>query len=312
MEQQNCQEETTNSESPLQGGNEPQGVKMSVENSKANGEGLNRQNQKVTLKPVPTSGRFKVILSIVITANLEFNSTCRRKKHSLLHWNTLMLPGPLILIWTSCKKSVLMTAGISILREVREILGKGSQNSLCWKKNLPKDLCVVRGETEQSSNDYETRSCMAWSTEQNWESRSESRKTRTEKRETKTRQCSTTERNPLHWSGWRRTQGNSLNARIKLERPMDADMPCKRRFVLAPGNRQRSWMHLTRFQRQNMVEKWNLMNPQGNEWKPLCQKNHKRPHYRQRKNFDDPLQFGSQIYSYATSDDNSGGKSSSG
>ena len=141
MVQQKCQEENTNSESPLQGGNEPQGVKMSVENSKANGEGLNRQNQKMTLKPVPTSGRFKVILSVVITANLEFNSMCRRKKHSLLHWNTLMLPGPLILIWTSCKKSVLMTAGISIRTEVRQILGKDSQNALNWKKNLPKDVC---------------------------------------------------------------------------------------------------------------------------------------------------------------------------
>ena len=46
MVQQNCQEENTNSESPLQGGNEPQGVKMSVENSKANREGLNRHIQK--------------------------------------------------------------------------------------------------------------------------------------------------------------------------------------------------------------------------------------------------------------------------
>ena len=35
MVQQNCQEETTNSENPLQGGNEPWGVKISVENFKA-------------------------------------------------------------------------------------------------------------------------------------------------------------------------------------------------------------------------------------------------------------------------------------
>ena len=44
--------------------------------------------------------------------------------------------------------------------------------------------------------------------------------------------------------------------------------PCraKRRFILAPGNWERNWMHLTRFQKQSMVVSWNLMNPQGNEW----------------------------------------------
>ena len=52
----------------------------------------------MTPKPVPTSGRFKVTSSIVITTNLEFNSTCRRMKHSLFHWNALMLRGLLIQI----------------------------------------------------------------------------------------------------------------------------------------------------------------------------------------------------------------------
>ena len=36
----------------------------------------------MTLMPVPTSGRSKVTSSIVVTMNLEFNSTCRRKIHS--------------------------------------------------------------------------------------------------------------------------------------------------------------------------------------------------------------------------------------
>ena len=35
------------------------------------------------IKPVPTSGLFKVTSSIVITMNLEFNSMCRRKE---IHW----------------------------------------------------------------------------------------------------------------------------------------------------------------------------------------------------------------------------------
>ena len=62
MVQQNCQEETTNFEYPLQGGKNLQGVKMSVEKFKA--ESLNRQNQQMTLKPVPISGRSKVISSV--------------------------------------------------------------------------------------------------------------------------------------------------------------------------------------------------------------------------------------------------------
>ena len=49
---------------------------------------LNRQNQPMTLKPVPTSGRLKVTSSIVIAMNLEFNSMCLRKKHSLFTWST--------------------------------------------------------------------------------------------------------------------------------------------------------------------------------------------------------------------------------
>ena len=85
MVQQNFQEETTNSENPLYGGNKPSRMKISVENNKANRESLNRQNQQVTLKPVPTSGRSKVTSFVVITMNLEFNSTCGRKNHSLFH-----------------------------------------------------------------------------------------------------------------------------------------------------------------------------------------------------------------------------------
>ena len=44
-----------------------------MENFKANRESLNGQHQNMTLKPVPTSGRFKVTSSVVTTMNLEFN-----------------------------------------------------------------------------------------------------------------------------------------------------------------------------------------------------------------------------------------------
>ena len=40
------------------------------------------------------------------------------RTHSQFHWNTLIWPGLLIMIFTSCKRSVLMTAGMSIRAEV--------------------------------------------------------------------------------------------------------------------------------------------------------------------------------------------------
>ena len=79
-------------------------MKISVENLKANGKSLYRQNPQMTLKPVPTFGRSKVTASIVIRMNFGFNSTCRRRKHSLFHRNTLILQGLLILIWICHKK----------------------------------------------------------------------------------------------------------------------------------------------------------------------------------------------------------------
>ena len=86
MEQQNGQEETTNSENPLdEGGNKLQGVKISEENFKATRKGCNRQKQKMTPQPEKPSARFKVTSFVVITLNLEFNSMCWKKKHSLFH-----------------------------------------------------------------------------------------------------------------------------------------------------------------------------------------------------------------------------------
>ena len=72
---------------------------------------------------------------------------------------------------------------------------KGFTKFTLLKDKLFQRIYVVQGEIDKSSNDYNTRSCMAWSMDQNWESRSESRKTKLEKRRAKTRQCSTTERN---------------------------------------------------------------------------------------------------------------------
>ena len=41
---------------------------------------------ETSLKPLQTSGRFKVTSSIVITMIPDFNSTCRKMKNFLFHW----------------------------------------------------------------------------------------------------------------------------------------------------------------------------------------------------------------------------------
>ena len=103
-------------------------------------ESLNRQNPEMTLKPVPIFFRSKVASSVVITMNLGFNSMCRRKKHSLFHWNILTLLGQLTLIWMCYKRSGLTIVEMSIRAEICQILGKDAQSSLYWKRNLQKDI----------------------------------------------------------------------------------------------------------------------------------------------------------------------------
>ena len=138
MVQEHCQEETTNSENPLEGGNRPQGVKISEENFKVNRESLNRQTQQMTPKPVPTSGRSMVISTIVITLNLEFNSTCRRKKQ---------FPIPLKYIDVSRTTHT----DLDVMQEKRvddnwnvdlnRSLSDSWKGLPYWKKNFPQDFC---------------------------------------------------------------------------------------------------------------------------------------------------------------------------
>ena len=91
-------------------------------------------------------GRFKVTSSIVITKNFEFNSTCRMKKHSLFHWNTLMLQGLHFLIWMCYTRKGLMTKNETTTRpdyvcpEVWTKIGKAakSREKQEWAQEEPK------------------------------------------------------------------------------------------------------------------------------------------------------------------------------
>ena len=69
-------------------------------------------------------------------------------------------------------------------------------------------------------------------------------------------------------------------------------------------------MNSTRFQKQSMRALWKLMSQQESVWNHLYRKSW-RSHRKQRIQFDESFQFGTQIYSDASSDENSGCESSS-
>ena len=161
MEQQNCLQEIMESENPLQGGNNLKGVKVSEKNFEAIRKGLNRQKRKMTLKPGKISCRFKVISSIVITLNLEFNSMCWKKKHSLFHWNTLTWPGFLIEIWMCWKKKRKDDSwNVDANRSLSDSWKGFTKFTLL--KETSKEKNVVREETDENSTTYQTWEFLAW------------------------------------------------------------------------------------------------------------------------------------------------------
>ena len=112
-----------------------------------------QQNRRMTLKPVPTSGPSKVTSSIV-TMNLEFNSTCRRKKHSPFNWNTLMSQGLLIMIWMWYKRNELTISGMSIPADIYQNRAeRGCTKFTLLKREASQRIHVVREETDKDSND---------------------------------------------------------------------------------------------------------------------------------------------------------------
>ena len=90
------------------------------------------------------------------TMNFEFNSTCLWKKHSLFHWNVLMLRGLLTLIWMCCKKRRLAIIGMSIEQAFVRFLERIYKVHFFWKRSFQEDTFGL-GETDKNSDDYQTR-----------------------------------------------------------------------------------------------------------------------------------------------------------
>ena len=146
-------------------------------------------------------------LSSVILSH-EYNSMCRKKNISLFHWKTLMLPGLLILIWTSCKKRRLTITGMSIHASICQTPGENLRCSLYWKRNLQKDTCGPCGRLTQIQTT--TRPHYVWP--EVWTKIGKAAQNREKagmgERETEAWQCSRAERDVLHRPRWQRVFRN--------------------------------------------------------------------------------------------------------
>ena len=130
MVQQNCQEETTNSKNPLQGGSKPYRVRVSVENFKAHRKGLNRQNQKMTF---------------VYRHHIE-------PRVQLYAPKEVTFPIPLITRSTFsdldiAQEKELKIIGMSMETDICQIRGQVSRNI---ERDTSKRMCVVWRETDKN------------------------------------------------------------------------------------------------------------------------------------------------------------------
>ena len=172
---------------------------------------------------------------------------------------------------------------------------------------------MVRGETDKSSNDHQTRQCVARSMDPNWESRSDLRKARMGNRDTKLDDA-------------RRLRGIYFidpddgeykeiikNARRNEEVPMEAAMPCLQGQSQKRTRRARLrklkglGVSPTRFQKKKKKHACIVESHESTRQRAESSltTNHEDHIASKTKNFFDPLQFCAQVYSDATSDENS-------
>ena len=258
MAQQNCQEDTTDSENPHKGGNKLWGAKTSVENF------LNRQNQKMTLKPVPTSGRFKVTSSQVMTWN-------SRVQLYLPKGETFPVP----LKYTDVTRSTHTDLGVVKEKCVDDCRNVDFRTEVCGilGKDLPKKS-LLKEEPPRRYKWYERRLTKVQTTtrpdhvwpevwSKNWNAAQNREKWNNEKPEND---------NARRLKGIYFIDPDDQEYKEKPFKLWEENCKglwtqqcrAKRKFTLATRNWLRKWLHLTKFQKPLMVAWWHSTNPQGN------------------------------------------------
>ena len=260
----------------LQGGSEPWGVKVSVENFMANPKCLNRQDQEMTLKP---EDFFWSIQGDVIyrhhNERISRSNLCRKEetfptplKYVDVTWSTHTDLG---VMQEKCMDD---NWNIDENRSLSDSW-KGFTKIVLLREKPPKGY-MWPGErlTKILTTTWQIMRGLKHGPELGKPPKN------------KTSKKKAIEKPKLDDA--RRLRGiNSIdpedeehkeimkNARGKLEVHMDAAMPCKKRSrKVCPALRQleRRLKHPTIFHKQNMLVWWKLTNPRGNVWNHLCRK----------------------------------------
>ena len=126
---------------------------------------------------------------------------------------------------------------------------------------------VVRAETDKSSNDCLDQIMYGQKCGPKLVKPLRIEKTIMEEREARTRQCSTTERNLLHWSWWPRLRINSQKMwEISWKDLWQQLCFAKEKFQMASRKCLHKWrLHPRRLQKRFMFVSWRLMSPRDNE-----------------------------------------------
>ena len=232
-----------------------------------------------------------------ITLNQESNFTRRERNHSLFHWSTLTFPELRTRIWMLSKRNASMIIGISMGQEICLTLVQVSLNLLYWKKTSRR-VNVVREEIDEKTAHIQARSLMARTLGENGKNA-----------KLKERQKWSHEKPQL--DNARKLRGfffidpedkefkeTIKNAGKELETPVVPAMPCK----IMKKNCGRGASNKIKTRLACILEASESTRLRMGESLP----NHHEDHIAGKGwQFTAALQFGSQIYSYAPSHENS-------
>ena len=233
----------------------------------------------MTLKPVPTSGRFMVTSSVVIT--FEPRVQLYVPQEEIFPYFTeihLCDQGLLTLIWMCCKKNAcrrLLECRMWI-RSLSDSWSRIPTNSLFWKKNLPRDVCGLGGDWQKFKRLRRPDHVRPEVLTKIGKAAQNREKQEWEKRNVKARLCSTTERNLLHWSRRRKCRQILTNAGRKFTRTLAPTMPCERQPSIVKTAKPKIGNPKMSFKNYVMVVLVeSLMNLRDNEQNRIAgQKNH--------------------------------------
>ena len=148
-----------------------------------------RTHRRMMVKQEMIFGQFQETSYTAITWNPESNCTCRKKNHFLFRWSTSTLREQPTRHLIYCWKNRLMITGTWMEIVNCQMHGQVAQDLFYWMKGHLTDFFMVRGETDEETNDLKTRQCMAryvdayvWCSEKQG-------KTKVGYRETKARSC---------------------------------------------------------------------------------------------------------------------------